>query len=139
MVLRERSGVAVTFTALAGSTLMLAGFFHVIEGIIALVNDEFFVGPLKWVFEFDLTSWGLIHLLAGVVAIPAGIGLIAGAVWARTVAVVVTVLAVIANFLWVPYYPWWSLLFNVFDLFVLWAVIVHRRDAAAPRRDIAAE
>jgi hypothetical protein len=70
----------------------------------------------------DLTSWGLIHLLAGVIAVPAGIRLTAGAEWATTAAVVVTALSVIANFLWAPYYPWSSLLINAFDLFVLWAV-----------------
>jgi hypothetical protein len=60
-------------------------------------------------------------------------------VWARTVAVIVAALSIIANFLWLPYYPWWSLLIIVVDLFVIWAVTVHGRDTADLRQDIAAE
>jgi len=121
-------------TVMTAGILILAGLFHLTEGMNALINDDFFMEPLRWAFEFDLASWGLIHLLAGVIAIPAGIGLIAGAERARTVAVVVTALCIITNFLWAPYYPWWSLLANAFDLFVLWAVTMHgagRRNTVA--------
>ena len=51
-----------------------------------------------------------------------------GQVWARTVAVIAACLSMIANFLWLPYYPWWALLIIAFDAFVIWAVTAHGRD-----------
>jgi hypothetical protein len=131
MATRERSGLAVGFIAMAGIILIVAGVLHVIEGIVGLFNNDFYVVSQKWVFQFNVTTWGWIHILVGIIALLAGIGLFSGAVWARTVAVLVAVLSIIINFVWLPYYPWWALLIIAFDFFVIWAVTAHGRDIAA--------
>jgi len=130
MVNRERSGVAVGFISFAGIVLILAGIFHVIDGIVGLVNNDFYVKTDNWVFKFNVTSWGWIHILLGIIAILAGVGLFSGAIWARTVAVIVAAVSIIANFVWLPYYPWWAVLVIVLDFFVIWAVVLHGRDVA---------
>ena len=130
MVNRERSGVAVGFISFAGIVLILAGIFHVIDGIVGLVNNDFYVKTDNWVFKFNVTSWGWIHIILGIIAILAGVGLFSGAIWARTVAVIVAAVSIIANFVWLPYYPWWALLVIVLDFFVIWAVVLHGRDVA---------
>ena len=131
MVNRERSGVAVGFISFAGIVLILAGIFHVIDGIVGLVNNDFYVKTDNWVFKFNVTSWGWIHIILGIIAILAGVGLFSGAIWARTVAVIVAVVSIIANFVWLPYSPWWALLVIVLDFFVIWAVVLHGRDVTA--------
>lgn len=128
----QYSGGAVAVTATAGILMVLAGIFHVIQGIVALVNDDFFVVGQEYVFEFDTTTWGWTHLIAGVVVALAGIALFQGAVWARTVAVILAGVSIIASFLWLPYYPIWSLVVIAFDLFVIWAVTAHGRDITQP-------
>ena len=130
MVNRERSGVAVGFISFAGIVLILAGIFHVIDGIVGLVNNDFYVKTDNWVFKFNVTSWGWIHIILGIIAILAGVGLFSGAIWARTVAVIVAAVSIIANFVWLPYYPWWAVLVIVLDFFVIWAVVLHGRDVA---------
>ena len=130
MVNRERSGFAVGFISFAGIVLILAGIFHVIDGIVGLVNNDFYVKTDNWVFKFNVTSWGWIHILLGIIAILAGVGLFSGAIWARTVAVIVAAVSIIANFVWLPYYPWWARLVFVLDFFVIWAVGLHGRDVA---------
>ena len=122
------SGMAVGITATAGVILMLAGFFHVLQGIVGLINNDFYVVTQKWVFQFNVTTWGWIHIIVGLIALGAGFGLFSGRVWARTVAVIVAVVSIIANFVWLPYYPWWALLLIAFDVFVIWAVTAHGRD-----------
>jgi hypothetical protein len=122
----------VALTATAGIFMVLVGFFHAIQGLVALVNDEFFVVGAQYVFEFDLTTWGWIHLIVGVIVALAGMALFQGAVWARTVAVVLAGLSIIASFLWLPYYPIWSLTVIAFDIFVIWAVTAHGRDITQP-------
>ena len=128
MVTRERSGVAVGFISFAGVVLIIAGVFHVIQGIVGLANNDFYVVSQKWVFQLNVTTWGWVHILFGIVAILAGAGLFSGAVWARTVAVIVAGISIIANFVWLPYYPVWALLIIVVDLFVIWALVLHGRD-----------
>jgi hypothetical protein len=128
----QYSGGAVAVTVTAGIVMVLAGIFHVIQGLVALVNDDFFVVGQEYVFKFDTTTWGWIHLIAGVVVALAGIALFQGAVWARTVAVILAGLSILASFLWMPYYPIWSLVVIAFDLFVIWAVTAHGRDITQP-------
>ena len=124
----QPSGMAVGITFTAAFILIFAGFFGILEGIVGLVNNEFYVVTQKWVFKFDSTTWGWIHIIVGFIALCAGFGLFAGLVWARTVAVIAACLSMIANFLWLPYYPWWALLIIAFDFFVIWAVTAHGRD-----------
>jgi hypothetical protein len=124
----EYSAGAVGITVAAGVIMVLSGFLQAMQGLVALFNDEFYVVGEEYIFQFDVTSWGWIHLLMGTVVALAGIGLFHGAVWARTVAVVVASISIIANFLWMPYYPLWSLTVIAFDVFVIWAATMHGRD-----------
>jgi hypothetical protein len=125
---REYSGGAVAVTVTAGIFMLMVGSMHVIQGLIALFNDDFYVAGKEYIFQFDLTSWGWIHLLAGVVVGLAGMALFQGAVWARTVGVIVACLSILANFVWLPYYPLWSLTVIAFDIVVIWALTAHGRD-----------
>ena len=129
---RPYSGGAVAVTAGAGILMLLAGFFHIIQGVVALMNDEFYVVGEEYVFQFDVTTWGWMHLIVGVVVGLAGIALFQGAVWARAVAVVLAGLSILASFLWLPYYPLWSLVVIAFDVAVIWAVTTHGRDITMP-------
>jgi hypothetical protein len=72
---------------------------------------------------------GWIHLLLGLLVAFAGWGLLSGQTWARVVAITLAVLSAIANFLWLPYYPFWSMLIIAVDIFVIWAIAAHGREA----------
>ncbi|QNN53296.1 DUF7144 family membrane protein [Nocardioides mesophilus] len=124
----EYSGGAVGITVFAGVLMILVGIFHVIQGIVALANDTFFVLGQDYVFKFDVTAWGWVHLIAGVLVALAGFALFRAAVWARTVAVILACVSILASFAWMPYYPLWSFVILAFDIFVIWAVTVHGRD-----------
>lgn len=125
------SAGAVGLTVFAAILMILGGVFHAVQGLVALVNDDFYVIGPEYVFQFDITAWGWVHLLAGILVASAGFFLLQGAVWARTVAVIVAGLSIILNFMWLPYYPVWSMLVIAFDVFVIWAVTAHGRDVTA--------
>ena len=72
-------------------------------------NDTFYVVGQEYVFQFDVTTWGWMHLLLGILVAFAGFFIFRGAIWARTIGVIVAALSVIVNFAWLPYYPVWSL------------------------------
>jgi hypothetical protein len=126
-----RSGVAVGVTVFAATLMILIGFLHAMQGLVALVNDTFFVAGEKWIFSFDVTTWGWVHLLLGILVAIAGIFVFTGAVWARTIGVLLALLSAVANFMWLPYYPVWALVIIALDVFVIWALTVHGRDIVA--------
>lgn len=124
----DYSRTAVGVTVFAAVMLIMIGVFQVIQGLVALLNDTFFVAGEEYVFSFDLTAWGWIHLLLGVLTAVAGYFLLDGRVWARTVGVVVAVVSALFNFAWLPQYPLWALAIITLDVFVIWALTVHGRD-----------
>jgi hypothetical protein len=125
---REYSAGAAGLTVFAAILMIMVGVFHAAQALVALINDEFYVIGQEYVFQFDLTTWGWVHLLLGVLVAAAGFGLFSGAVWARTLGVALAVLSAIANFLWMPYYPLWSIAIITLNVFVIWALTVHGRD-----------
>lgn len=125
---RTPSGAAVGMTVFAGILMVMVGVFHAIQGLVALLNDEFFVVGQEWTFKFDLTQWGWIHLIGGIVVALAGVALFTGAVWARAVGVAVVAVSAILNFMWLPFYPVWAILIIALDAFIIWALTAHGRD-----------
>ena len=125
---RETSGWAVGFILFAALMMIMAGCFQFFAGLVALFNDTFYVATREYVFQFDATTWGWIHLLIGVILALAGFGIMAGQTWARVVGIFLAVLSAIANFLFIPYYPFWSLLIIALDVFVIWALAAHGGD-----------
>jgi hypothetical protein len=121
----EPSGWAVGFILFAAIMMIMVGVFQALQGLIAIFENEFYVTTRNYTFQFDATSWGWIHLLLGLVVAFAGYGLLSGRTWARTVAITLAVLSAIANFLFIPYYPFWALLLVALNIFVIWAIAAH--------------
>jgi hypothetical protein len=99
---------------------------------VAIANEDFFVVGEEYIFQFSTTTWGWIHLILGIVILLAGFYLFTGAVWARTVGVIVAVLWALVAFAWMPWYPVWAIAFLAVSIFIIWALTVHGRDIAEP-------
>jgi hypothetical protein len=125
---REPSGAAVGSTMFAAVLMMMIGVWWAFAGIVALVNDDFYVATRDYVFKFDATTWGWIHLLLGILVLLAGFALFRGAVWARTIGVIMAVLTTLVGFAWVPWYPVWAILIIAAAISVIWALTAHGRD-----------
>ena len=106
----------------AGTILVIAGTFQALAGLTALLNGAFYVVSDNYAFRVDVTTWGWFHLVLGVVMVAGGADLFAGRSWAGVLAIVVAVVSAIANFLFIPYYPFWSLLVIGLDFWVIWSV-----------------
>lgn len=129
----DYSSWAVGWSAFAAIMLIMIGVFHALAGIVAIADDTFYVITREWIFEFDVTAWGWIHLIGGILVVAAGFGIISGNVLARTVGVAVAALSAIVNFAWLPYYPVWSGVMIALSVAVIWALTVHGRDIASSR------
>jgi len=73
----------------------------------------------------DVSTWGWVHLVLGLLLVVAGFALFGGSAWARYTAVVLVVLNMVAQFVSLPATPWWSLVVIVLDVVILWALVVH--------------
>jgi hypothetical protein len=113
----------------AGLMMIMVGIWQALQGLVAIFENEFYVATRNYLFQFDATTWGWIHLLLGLLVALAGWGLLSGRTWARVVAITLAVLSAIANFLWLPYYPFWSMLIIAVDIFVIWAIAAHGHEA----------
>jgi hypothetical protein len=128
MVQDQRSGWAVGWTWFAALMMIMLGGWHVIAGLIAVIDDKFYVAGTKYVFQFDTTTWGWIHIVGGIVILLAGFGLMSGAVWARTVGVILAVISGLVAFAWLPWYPVWGIMLAAISVSVIWALTAHGRD-----------
>jgi hypothetical protein len=124
----QRSEAAVGWTWFAAIMMGLLGIFWAIAGLVGILEDEFFVVTPNYVFKFDVTTWGWIHLILGIVVFLASLALFQGAVWARTVGVILAGLSALVGFAWLPWYPIWGIILIVMAVFVIWALTVHGRD-----------
>jgi hypothetical protein len=114
----------------AGSLMLIVGVWQVLVGISALLRDTVYVTTPNYIYSFDLTGWGWTHLLLGILIGVAGAGVLLGQTWARVVGIVLASLSLISNFLFLPYYPLWSILVIVLDIAIIWALAVYRRQPA---------
>ncbi|MFF4536704.1 hypothetical protein [Streptomyces aureus] len=117
-----RRPFATGWTYFAAVLMIFSGILAIFQGIAAIAKDDLIVVTRDYAYQLNTTGWGWIHLVLGVLILLAGVALFSGAVWARTVGVVVVGLGLIANFLWLPYYPFWALVLIAIDIFVIWAL-----------------
>ena len=116
------SGWAVGGITFAATMLILIGIFQAIAGLVAIFDDDFYVVTQNYTFDLDTTGWGWIHLIIGIGLILTGYFLFTDAVWARGVALGLAVLSAVANFFFIPYYPFWSILEIALAVWVIWAL-----------------
>jgi hypothetical protein len=119
------SGWVVGFVAFAGCIMVLIGVFQSLYGLAAIFEDDFFVVTENYLYDIDVSAWGWIHLILGIVVLAAGLGAIAGQTWARVVGIILAIVVAVANFLTIPVYPLWSLLIIALCIAVIWALAIY--------------
>jgi len=113
----------------AGTLMIMLGMFHAIQGVVALFNDEYFlVGSSGLTLQLDYSAWGWVHLIGGAVVLLAGIGVLAGQMWARVVGVLLAVVSAVANFAFIAAYPVWSSIMIAMDVLIIFALTMHGQE-----------
>jgi hypothetical protein len=115
----------IGWIAFAGIMMMILGALQAFYGLVAIVNDEWVLWGNGNAVVIDITAWGWVHLIIGILVVLAGIGVLLGNVLARIVGVVVAAVSLIASFLALPLYPVWSLVVITLDVLVIWALVAH--------------
>ena len=107
----------------AASMMMVLGVFQFFEGLVAVVDgDDFLLKTRNYVVQFDASTWGWTHLILGVVVAATGVFILTGNKIARGVGIFIVSLSALANFLWIPYYPFWAIIVLALDVAAIWAL-----------------
>ncbi|MCX4631746.1 hypothetical protein AB0C90_09910 [Streptomyces sp. NPDC048550] len=112
--------------------MIVTGIFGIIEGIVAIANDEVYQRVGNYTFKFDLTAWGWIHLIVGILVVCAGAAILKGWEAGRYAGIALTSLYVILHFMWLPYQPLWSIIAIAIGVFVIWALCTDVPRTAKP-------
>jgi hypothetical protein len=125
----------VGWVAFAGIMMVMLGTFHVIDGLLALFNDDYFlVTQSGLAVSLDFTTWGWVHLIGGAVIIAAGFAVFTGQMWARVIGVIVALASAVVNIGFLSAYPVWSSIMILLDVLIIWALTVHGGELRDDRR-----
>ena len=116
------SGWAAGGVTFAATLAALVGVFQILQGLVAVFNDEFYVVTRNYTFDLDVSAWGWIHIIVGVLLLFIAFGLYSGALWAVIGGLAIAMLSALSNFFFIPYYPIWALLLIGLDVWIIWSL-----------------
>jgi hypothetical protein len=111
-----------TATLAAGALLLTSAILTFLVGVFALAANNVVVTGPGYEYTFQITGWGWANIVTGIVLAAVAVALFANAQWARAAAIIVTCLAIVVTFLWMPYYPTGSIVLIALDVVVIWGV-----------------
>lgn len=120
-------GAVVTFTALAGTLMLLGGLWMVAIGIVALTHGAVLTTAPPYVFRFNPIGWGWFEIGLGALLFATGMCVFLGMPWARYAGAFFAGFSALTNFVFIPYQPAWSIIMIALDAAIIWALLSPRR------------
>jgi hypothetical protein len=117
----ERGQGWVTF---AGILLLIVGTLNTVEGIAAIDKASFFVANTHYIAG-DLKAWGWTVLFLGIAQILIGLGVMARSQLSRWAGVAILGLNSIAQLMFIPAYPFWSLAIFSLDILAIYGLVAY--------------
>jgi len=110
----------------AGLLLMITGTIDFFQGLIAVIRGSYYTVTPNQIIVFDLTKWGWITLIWGIIVGLVGIGILSGQGWARWTAIVVGSINffIQLGFVGSSQFPLWALTVLALNIVILYALIV---------------
>ncbi len=102
--------------------LLVAGGFGMIQGASAVANDDLYSQGSDYLYQFDMTAWGWVHLVLGAIGVLVAVGILMRKSWAFVSGMLVAGLSMLTNFAFIPHYPFWAITLIALDVLVVWAL-----------------
>lgn len=119
--------------AFAAFLMIIVGCLDMLQGLVAIIRDQYYVHGDNGSLVIDVSQWGWIMLIWGAVLLFVGYGLLQGATWARWAAI----FGVGINFLAVlgfdggTGFSLWSLCAVVINFIILYALVARWQESKA--------
>lgn len=116
--------------AFAGWLMIVIGAVDFIEGLIAVVRDKYYVLAPNQIVIFDMTTWGWLTLIWGILLVFVGWSLLSGASWARWLTIVAASINLLGQltFAGSAQYTLWALTAVGLSIVVIYALIARWDD-----------
>lgn len=118
---RMFADVTIPFAAFL---LIIASLLDILQGASAVAHDELYTSGKEYLYEIDLTAWGWVHIVVGLVGVVVAVGLLRRTTWGRLAGLAVASVGILTNFAFLPTYPVWSGFVIGFNVLVAWALCV---------------
>jgi hypothetical protein len=115
----------------AATMMIIGGSLSIVFGLVAALNDQWVAFTNAGAVFLDVSQWGWVHMLLGLLVLLCGFGVLSGNLFARTIGVFVAAANLVGNFFVIPLYPLWALTLIVLDVLVIWALTAHGREMKA--------
>jgi hypothetical protein len=114
----------------AGCIMFITGSLDALWGLGGILNDDVVVVGGQGALVADITTWGWVHLILGVLIALTGVGLITGNSAARFAGIFFVSVNAVSQIVWFPAAPLWAFLLILLDVVILYQLTV-RWDAQA--------
>jgi hypothetical protein len=131
----NEQGTTTGWAVFAGVMLVMVGFLDLFYGLAGIVNDDVLTVGGEGVIILDTTAWGWAHFIIGIIMVLTGLGLFAGAEWARWTGVFFAMLSAIGQVGLITAFPLWSILIVALDVLVIYNLTA-RGEVAPTRRPV---
>jgi len=106
-----------------GIVLIVMGVTRILDSIWAFRYKGQLPDHFKdSLFGGTLSTYGWVWMVMGVLLLLSGFGVMTRNQYARMFGIVVSALAAISAFAWMPYYPVWSLVYVGVGILMVWAL-----------------
>ena len=122
-----KGAVADVTSTFAGVLLILAALFDMLQGASAVANDDLYSAGSPYLYDMNMTTWGWVHIVLGVIGLVVAVGILARKGWGQVTGIVVAGLGMITNFAAIPHYPVWAIIVMGFYVLVIWALTTQMR------------
>jgi len=109
--------------AFAGALLVIVGSLNLLQGLIALLKDDYFAVTKGGLLFADYSAWGTFFLVVGIIELLVGLGILALKTWARAVGVLLLMLNTIVQFAFIAAFPIWTLAAIVINIAAISALM----------------
>jgi hypothetical protein len=110
---------------------MILGLLDVVWGLAAIFNSEVVVVGGHGSLIFDITAWGWVQLILGVLVALTGLGLLAGNELARVLGISLLVINAVLQVVWFTAAPLWAVLIILLDVVIIYQLMVNWEGADA--------
>jgi hypothetical protein len=123
--LEESEREAVGWVQFAALLVLLIGAFNIVNGVVGLADDKYFVVTPDGLLVGDYQVWGGVWLALGILQMLVAAGIFAGKQWARIVGIILLLLSAVGQIMFLAAFPVWGFLTIGLIVAAIHALTVH--------------